>query len=277
MERVAVGLGVRDVIADELLLLPRGALDLLEVMIDDGLEDGPRRAVWRRLGAKWPLIAHGTELGVGDAAGLDAAYVARVGAALTSIHARWYSEHCSFLRAGGVELGHFAPLGGDSSTVDIIAANAAAVRGRVSCPFLLENPADVLGLFAEEGNAGASLGRAFHRTVTAADAGVLLDLTNLVLDARNHGFEASAFLHELPWERIVEVHLAGGHREGAVWIDSHAFDVDAEALELLHDVARKAPNLRGVIVERDDRIPSLDRLVGEVDRARAILGKTGRA
>lgn len=277
MERVAVGLGVRDAIADELLGLDRGALDLLEVMIDDGLDDGPRRALWRRLGAKWPLIAHGTELGIGDAAGLDAPYVARVGAALASIHARWYSEHCSFLRAGGVELGHFAPLGGDAPTFDVVAANVAVVRARVSCPFLLENPADVLGLFAEAGDAGGAMGRAYSGAVRAADAGALLDLTNLVLDARNHGFDVSAFLDEVPWDRVVEVHLAGGHREGPVWIDSHAFDVDAGALELLHDVARKAPNLRAVIVERDDRIPSLEHLVAELDRARAVLGKAGRA
>jgi uncharacterized protein (UPF0276 family) len=133
----------------------------------------------------------------------------------------------------------------------------------------------VLGFHAEEG--GAVLGRASKRVVTAVDAGVLLDLTNLVLDACNGAFDPADFLAHVPWERVVEVHLAGGHRDGALWIDSHAFDVGASALDLLADVARKAPNLRAVIVERDDRIPSLDRLLGEVERTRAALVKAGRA
>lgn len=275
MQRVAVGLGVRDAFVDELLTLDRRALDLLEVMIDDGLDDGPRRATWRRLGARWPLVAHGTELGVGDGAGVDRDYVARVGRALSAIHAQWYSEHGSFLRAGGVALGHFVPLRGDPETRDVVASNAAVVRASVSCPFLIENPSDVLGLDAQEG--GAALGRAFRGVVMAADSGVLLDLTNLVLDGRNGGFDPGEFLGEVPWDRVVEVHLAGGHRDGSLWIDSHAFDVDDAALELLVDVARRAPNLRAVIVERDDRIPSLDRLVGEVERARAVVAKAGRA
>src|SRR5262249_2584283 len=81
---VAVGLGLRDVHVEPLLALrDRGALDVLEVMIDDALDapdetskaEPPRRATWRRLGAKWPLVAHGTELGIAGADAPDAGYL----------------------------------------------------------------------------------------------------------------------------------------------------------------------------------------------------------
>jgi uncharacterized protein (UPF0276 family) len=274
MGKVSVGLGVRDALVPELLALRDArALDVLEVMLDEGLEASPRTAAWRRLGARWPLIAHGTELGIGDAAGLDAAYVARAHAALRALHVHWYSEHLSFLRAGhgAPALGHFAPLGDDDDARAVLAANAALVRAGAPGPLLLENPWDVLGQGAHEPGAGERLGRAFGRALRAADAGALLDLTNLVLDARNGQWEPGAFLAQLEMDRVVEVHLAGGHRAQGLWIDSHAHDVDEEALALLGVLAPRASNLRAVVIERDERIPPLEALLAEVARARAVL------
>lgn len=275
MQAVAVGLGVRDELLDELVALrDRSALDLLEVMIDDGLDDGPRRAAWRRLGARWPLVAHGTELGIADAAGVDAGYVGRVGSALGVLAARWYSEHLSFLRAGDVDLGHFAVPSEHPGAIEVLRANVARVAAAWAGPLLLENPADVLGWGHEAG--AAALGARFAAQVAAVDAGVLLDLTNLVLSARNDGFAAGEWLGALEMDRVVEVHLAGGRFDGALWIDSHDHDVDAEALELLGVVARRASNLRAVVIERDERLPSLDHLLGEVARVRASLIAAGR-
>jgi uncharacterized protein (UPF0276 family) len=277
MERVAVGLGVRDPhLAALCALKDTRAIDVLEVMIDDGLSGGHRADAWRRLGARWPLVAHGTELGVADAAGVDEVYVERVGRALGAFHVRWYSEHLAFLNGGGVSLGHFGPVGDDAESLAAVARNAAVVRARIACPLLLENPADVLGFGAGSPGAGAALGRAFAAALGAADAGALLDLTNLVLGARNDGYEPRAFLEEVPWDRVVEVHLAGGHLHDGLWIDSHAHDVDAEALSLLGDVAARSPNLRAVIIERDDRLPPLEHLLAEVDAARGVLRARGR-
>lgn len=277
MERIAVGLGARDAYLDELCALrDRRAVDVLEVMIDDGLSGGPRVAAWRRLGARWPLVAHGTELGIADAAGVDEGYVGRVGRALGELHVRWYSEHLAFLNGGGVALGHFGPVGDDEESLAAVARGAAAVRAKSACPLLLENPADVLGFGAGGPDAGRSLGRAFAAALRAADAGALLDLTNLVLGARNDGYDPLDFLGELEWERVVEVHLAGGHAHNNLWIDSHAHDIDAEALSLLGDVAARAPNLRAVIIERDDRLPPLERLLAEVEAVRGELRARGR-
>lgn len=278
MERVAVGLGVRDPWLDELLALrDRRALDVLEVMIDDGLAPGARRDAWRRLGARWPLVAHGTDLGVGDAAGVDPGYVATVHRALGAVHARWYSEHLAFLHGGAVALGHFGPLGDDDEALAALARNAAVARRGCPCALLLENPADVLGYGADGPGAGAALGRAYARALVAADAGALLDLTNLVLGARNDGYDPEDFLAALPWERVVEVHLAGGVERDGLWIDSHSHDVDARALDLLGPVARRAPNLRAVVLERDDRLPPLAHLLGEVAATRDVLARAGRA
>jgi hypothetical protein len=275
---VAVGLSLREPWLDGLRATrDRRVIDLLEVMIDDARAEGPRRDAMRACGARWPLIAHGTELGIGDAEGVDEAYLASIGAAARALHVRWYSEHLAFLRAGGVFLGHFGPVGDDDSSLAILAANAAKVRARVGCPFLLENPADVLGRDADGPDAGARLGRAFARALVACEAGALLDLTNLAINARNDGYDAARWLAEIPWERVVEIHLAGGHHHEGLWIDSHSRDVDADARALLTEWAPRAPNLRAVIIERDQRIPALDEALAEVERTRSDLARGGRA
>lgn len=273
----SVGIGLREPYIPALLALrDRGALDVLEVMIDDAQFDRRRMDRWRALGARWPLVAHGVALGIGDAIGLDDAYVRTVVDDLRAIGAHWYSEHLCFLRTGTraqpIELGHFAPLCLDEPDLAVLRENARALRARWGATFLLENPADILALQGEGDERGAQSGARFAAALRACEAGALLDLTNLALQSRNDRFDPRCFLDALDYERVIEVHLAGGRlAPSGLWIDSHDHPVDELAWTLLAHVARRAPNLRAVIIERDDRLPPLDELLSEVARARSIL------
>lgn len=274
MSRVAVGIGLRDEYVDELLRgTDRATLDVLEILIDGGLEPGRRRTQWRRLGAKWPLVAHGTNLGVADAEGVDPEYVAAVQATVREVRPLWYSEHLAFVRAGGIELGHFGPVDADPETLDVLRVNAACVRDGLRCPFVLENAADVLGFGGAD---GAARGRAFARALEVSGSGALLDLTNAIYDARNEGFDVADYLDNVPWWRVVQLHLAGGCAHDGLWIDGHSARIDAEALTLLPEVARRAPNLRAVIIERDEHLPPLVELLDEVQEVRIRLAEAGR-
>jgi hypothetical protein len=158
----------------------------------------------------------------------------------------------------------------------VLARNAQVVRQGCPVPLLLENPADILGYGTSGRDAGVRLGRAYRTALFSAGAGALLDLTNLVLSARNDGYAAEDYLWSVPMERVAEVHLAGGHQRDGLWIDSHAHDVDAEALALLPEVARRALSLCAVIIERDDRLPALSALLEEVAAVRKVLRRCGR-
>jgi len=277
MHPVAVGLSLRERWLDELEALPdRGGFEVLEVMVDDYLCDHGHRRRVRRLGRRWTLVAHGVALGIGDAAGVSLDYVRDVHAALRALAARWWSEHLAFLRAGRVDLGHFAPLGDDDETLAVLRDNALAATRDAPCAFLLENASDVLGLDADGPDAGARLGRGYARALEATGAGALLDLTNLWIDAQNGGWDPRAWLAELPLERVVQVHLAGGRRAMGLWIDSHDRPIHDEALALLAEVAPRAPNLRAVTLEHDEDIPPLHAVRAELSRATEVLAAAGR-
>ena len=43
----------------------------------------------------------------------------------------------------------------------------------------------------------------------AAGCGLLLDVNNVFVSARNHDFDANAYLEAFPLDRVGEIHLAG--------------------------------------------------------------------
>ena len=249
--------------------------EVLEVMIDDYLHPSKERRQVRRLGTRWPLIAHGVNLGIGDAAGLNTHYVNHVHDALRALAVRWWSDHLCFLRAGNVDLGHFGPVDNSLEAREVVARNVQQAIDLSPCPFLLENISDIVGLGINEESGGA-LGEAFGAMIEGPNIGMLLDLTNLYIDAENGGWDPIAYLDALPKERIVEVHLAGSMKRHGLWIDSHSERIHSEALELLRYIAPKAPNLRAVTLEWDMNIPPLEVALEELRRAGNVLEEVGR-
>jgi uncharacterized protein (UPF0276 family) len=114
------------------------------------------------------------------------------------------------------------------------------------------------------------------RAVVESGCGLLLDLTNLHANAANHGYDPVAWLERVPLDRVVQVHVTGGHWRDGILIDSHSQATPADVWELLEYVAARAP-VRAVLLERDERIPPIGELLDELDLARAALRAGERA
>jgi len=214
-----------------------------------------------------PVLLHGIGLSLGSAEGLDAERVRHVARVAEAVEPPWFSEHIAFTRAGGVEIGHLAPLPFNREAVATVAANAATLRQALpGLPLLLENIAYSFVL------PGATMSEAeFVRAVLdEAGAGLLLDLENVHANSRNHGYNPFEYLESLPLERVVEAHLAGGVLRDGEYADTHTRPVPEESWSLLEWLASRAP-LRAVIIERDDDLPPFPDLLAEVRRAQEIL------
>ena len=107
----------------------------------------------------------------------------------------------------------------------------------------------------------------FCELVHATGCGMLLDVTNLLANAHNFGFDPTERLAEYPLEAVVQVHLAGGVVHKGFWIDSHSEPVADESYDLLLRIQQRAAKLVTIIVERDERLPPLTELVAEARRA----------
>ena len=91
----------------------------------------------------------------------------------------------------------------------------------------------------------------------------MLDLANLYANALNHGFDALAFLDRLPLERIAYVHVGVGVERGGLYHDTHADPVQPGVLDLIEELASRV-SPPGIMLERDDRFPSVEELAAEL-------------
>jgi uncharacterized protein (UPF0276 family) len=147
-----------------------------------------------------------------------------------------------------------------------VAARVARVQERLGRRIALENVSSYARFAADEMSEWEFLVAIAER----ADCGILLDVNNVFVNARNHGFDARAFLDAVPPERVFQIHLAGHSVEGALRIDTHDARVCDEVWELYaHALARTGPV--STLIEWDDRIPPLATLEAEAARARAVI------
>ena len=267
---LGAGLGYRSPIHDQ-ITAHVDDLDWLELFTDQFLPlTGERRERLGRLSAGWRCVPHGLELSVGGDAREDDGYLDQVAKVVAALDAPWFSDHLCFSDAGGVRLGHFAPLPWTREAALRVAERARRAQDHVGRPLLLEN-------ITYEFSLGGDLTEAqfIETVVDNAGCGLLLDVTNVHTNAVNHGFDAVAFLDAIPLERVVQLHVAGGRRVDGRLLDSHDSPVPEEVWELVDHVTARAP-VRGILVERDDLFPAdFGELLGEVGRARSALAGAG--
>ena len=155
--------------------------------------------------------------------------------------------------------------------VDVVARNVERVRKRISAPLILENITTVVRVPGGEMDEPEFLARVLSRT----GCGWLCDVANLYANAVNHGVDLDATFERWPWDRLVQIHYAGGRWRDGVLIDSHDA-ATSEAVWALYDrIVARAP-VKGAILERDERLPPFSDLLDEVARARATLREHGR-
>ncbi|MES2570717.1 MAG: DUF692 domain-containing protein [Verrucomicrobiota bacterium] len=268
---LGVGLGFRAPHLAE-LFFQRAEIDFLEITADHFLFGSPEKERELRLLADhFTLIPHGLNLSLGSAAGLDMRYAEKFASLVEQLNPPWWSEHLAFTRGGEIEIGHLTPLPFTREAVEAVERNVASMRGLTSKPLILENITCAFHLPGAEMSEGEFL----RRVCDATGCGWLLDVTNLYINSRNHGFDPRRWLDDAPLERIVQLHFVGSTHENGRWIDSHARPVEPEIWALLEEVLARSET-RGAILERDEQIPPLAELLPELRTLREMGRSLGR-
>jgi uncharacterized protein (UPF0276 family) len=265
------GVGFRPQFRAE-LFAHRDQIDFLEIIADHYL-DASREKLDELvlLKSHFPLVAHGLDLSIGSAEGLDMRYVEKIATLLERIDPPWWSDHLCFTRAGGVSIGHLASLPYTQEAIDAVARNVEFLRRRIKTPLILENITCVVRIPGGEMDEPEFL----SRTLEATGCGWLCDVANMHVNAKNFGVDLDAAFERWPWDRLVQIHYAGGRERNGILIDSHDAATSDEVWALYDRIVARAP-VKAVILERDEKIPPFGELIAEVARARATLTETGR-
>lgn len=261
---IKVGVGYRREMASWIHGRPRG-VDCLELTAEHfHLSDADRL---RELGRQFSIYVHGLGLSLGTPGTLDPARLNHFAAVAETANAEWVSEHIAFTRTGNIDLGHLNPVPPTREAVKVIGDHAREVSERCRKPILLENITSYVRL---EGD--LSEPEFLNALCERANCGLLLDVTNLFINSRNHGFDALVWLREVNPENIRQLHIVGYSREGERYTDSHAAPIQEDLIELARAVVAYAP-VRAVILERDEEIPDTSGLVTEVEKLEHIIGR----
>lgn len=272
-----VGLGWRGELAAA-IFEHMDALDVLEVIAEDWLHASRRdAAALAELARTHPVLLHGVSLGLASSEPVDARRLVRIAKLVERVRPEAWSEHLAFVRSGDVEIGHLAAPPRTGTTAEGAIANLARAARTVGTLPCVENIATLID------PPGSAMDESdwIRAIVAGSGAPMLIDLHNLYANALNFGRAPRELLCAMPLERVAMVHLSGGRWIGPNGcaprlLDDHLHDVPGEVYGLLETLAGAVPQQLTVIVERDGNYPAFERLLAQIELARAALAR-GRA
>lgn len=256
-----VGLGFRPMVADWVLSHP-DVIDCLELTAEHFFDGG--QEVLSRLRNLYPISVHGLGLSLGTPGPLDSETLSQFQRVVDLAGARWTSEHIAFTKTDQVDLGHLNPVPLTDDSLQTLIDHAREVMDRCQKPLLLENITSYLRVPGQ-----MSETEFINRLCQRSGAGLLLDVTNLFINSRNHDFDPIDWLHQIAPQHIQQLHIVGYTFSGGVWHDRHCEPIQQELFELAAKVVSYAP-VESIIVERDDDSATADQMESELLRLQDV-------
>ncbi len=244
----------------------RPPVDWVEVVTENFMAGGGRPlAVLEKVRRDMPVVLHGVSLSIGSIDPLSESYlddlallVRRVEPALVSDHLCWGSHRGRYLH-------DLLPLPYTAESLDHVAGRVASVQERLGRRLVLENPSSYVAFRESTLSEWEFLSALSHRT----GCGILLDVNNVYVSARNLGFEPLDYLDGIDPGSVAYFHLAGHSDKGRYLLDTHDGAVPAEVWHLYREAIRRLGRVPSLL-EWDDHIPPLEEVVAESAKAREI-------
>ena len=262
----------------EALLAQRPDLGFIEVHSENFFADGGATLAVLEAGrAAYPVSLHGVGLALGSAVGLDAWHLDRLARLVERVQPQWVSDHACFARVAGSGFGLHAadllPIPFTDESLALLVQHVGEVQQRLGRQILVEN------ISAYVGWSGDTLAEPefFNELTRRSGCGLLLDVNNLFVNARNAGLapddaaqEAMRWVDAIRRDSVGEIHLAGHcELDDGLVIDDHGSRVRDEVWHVYaHALARLGPI--PTLIEWDTALPALDVLLAESQRARAL-------
>ncbi len=232
---------------------------------------GPRLAGLMRVAERHPVSLHGVGASLGGTSPPDTSHLRRVARLVNQLHPVLVSEHAVWSSYQGEYLADLLPLPRTRDAMDNLVRGVEAYQEALGRTILLENPSNYLPVHSDMDEVDFLL-----EVASRTGCGLLLDISNLFISARNTGVDAYGYIRALTPALVGEIHVAGydvdpgfGDR---LLIDSHAASVDAAVWQML-DVALQHLGPRPVLLERDANLPAFSQLQAEANRARQLTHK----
>ncbi len=263
-----IGLGLRSRL---MKAIERGEADgeiaFLEISPENHMHrGGSSPARFLKLADRFPIITHSLAMSLGGTGPFDAGYMGEMKRFLDRFGGAWHSDHLCFCGADGRALHDLLPIPFTKVCAQRVADRIREVQDRLGRPMLIENISYYQALGHSEMDEATFVAEVLER----ADCGLLLDVNNVYVNAKNHDFDPYAWLKTIPLHRVRQLHVAGHERwDETMLIDTHGAEVLPEVQDMMSWVIERI-GPTPVLLERDRHIPPLAEMLREVRALDAV-------
>jgi uncharacterized protein (UPF0276 family) len=265
---LGIGIGLRPVhLTDIFRLKPN--IDWFEIISENFMVDGGTPLITlERILDRYPVVQHGVTLGIGSPAPLDFDYLKKLKALTRITKTPWVSDHLCWGRKPGAHFHDLLPLPYRKEVIDYVVERARIIQDYLELPFALENLSSYVAFVGDEMNEWDFYGT----IVEKADIYMMLDVNNIYVSSKNHGFNPDEYLKNIPYHRILQIHVAGHTDMGDYILDTH----DDYVKDAVWDIYAKVYPLTGgvsTLLEWDDHFISFEETWKEALKAKQFQNK----
>jgi uncharacterized protein (UPF0276 family) len=239
------------------------AVDWFEIMSENFMDtEGRPLYILDQIAERYPIVMHGVSMSIGSTDPLDFEYLAKLKALAQRVNAVWMGDHVCWTGVAGRNGHDLYPIPYNENTLEFLVERIRIVQDFLERPLILENPSTYM-TFA---NSTMPEEEFLNRMAIDADCGLLLDVNNVYVTCRNHDLDPYEYLAAMPYDRVVQIHIAGHTDKGTHCIDTHDGRVIDEVWALYAEVQRRAGS-RATLLEWDANIPPFEEVHAEVLKA----------
>ncbi len=242
-------------------------VDWFEILTENYLVDGGKPLYFLdQICENYPVVMHGVSMSLGSADPLDMDYLQQVKDLAERTNARWVSDHMCFTGVDGINAHDLLPLPYNEETIKHVSNKIQQAQDFLGRQILVENAST----YVTYKQSDMTEWEFTTAVAEESDSLILLDVNNIYVSAYNHGFDPLEYLDGIPAERVQQHHIAGHSQYDGYIIDTHDHDVVQGVWDLYAEAIKRYGEV-SVMIERDDNIPELPKLMTELQIARDVF------
>ena len=215
---------------------------------------------------RYRVVQHGVSMYFGSAEPLNREHLKRLKKLVKRTKTPWLTDHLCWGSVDGRYTHDLIPMPYTFEAAKIAAQKIREARDFLEVPLAVEN----VSSYAEFHVSEMSEWEFLNEVVEDADCGILLDVNNIYVSSRNHGFDPFEYLKSVPPERVAQIHIAGHTKYQKYILDTH----DHPVIDPVWALYARAIEMAGptpTLLEWDDRIPSFNEVHREALKAKRYL------
>jgi len=261
-----IGIGLR-VPHYQHILEKKPVVDWFEIISENYMvESGRPLHVLDEILEQYRVVQHGVSMYFGNASRPNRAHLKKLKALTRRTATPWVSDHLCWGSVDGRYTHDLLPMPYTWEAVEITARNIREVQDYLELPIAVEN----VSSYAEFHVSDMEEWEFLNEVVERAECGILLDVNNIYVSSRNHGFNPMTYVNAVPPERVAQIHLAGHTKFERYLLDTHDHPVLDPVWKLYARAIERCGRV-ATLLEWDDKIPSFEDVHREALKANRFL------